>query len=194
MWDYLNSYRGIRGFTREVFYDCATVGYGIGMKDFQTQLRKVIHIEPNELRREMKDLTPQIEEAAQGREVLETEEEIEEGSVTIKPYKEVEKIVKVFEGTRLRSMPFEDVYFPNFIPETSNLDFPPMVMVQTEMPLSDVELKAKTGVWDKKKVKRVRAGDQGSFSQQAESIKQIRERMSGVEERVERKYQDRRII
>ena len=49
MWDYLNRFRGIRGFAREVFYDTVTVGFGIGLKTWDVKQRKVIEIDDNEL-------------------------------------------------------------------------------------------------------------------------------------------------
>jgi hypothetical protein len=183
IWDYLNNYKGIRGFAREVFYDCCTVGFGIGMKDWQTLVRKSIEIVPNELEREMEDLAPQIEEAAAEDELLQTEEELENKSVSVKPYREVEKILSVFEGTRLQSIPFENAFFPNFIPESNDLDFPQVVIINNQMSLSDVILKGQRGEWDRKKVELVKnLGTQNQEGTDAEEIKEHRERLSGFDD------------
>ena len=44
LWDYINGYKGIRGFTREITYDTVTTGFGLGMKDWMSQQRKTIEI------------------------------------------------------------------------------------------------------------------------------------------------------
>ena len=181
LWDYLNNYKGIRGFAREVFTDCVTIGFGIGMKDFHTQVRKVIDIEPQELKREMDDMAPQIQEA--NGDLMQTEEEMASQSISTKSYKEVEKILTVFQGTRLRSIPFENIYFPNYIPESSDLDFPKCVVVETTMPVSEVMTKVKQGIWDKKRGKKLRdKGDQELPDKSSENIASMKSRLSGYEE------------
>src|SRR3990167_9527081 len=69
MWDYLNRFRGIRGFAREVFYDTVTVGFGIGLKTWDVKQRKVVEIDDNELYREMRDMQPQIAELGRSEDI-----------------------------------------------------------------------------------------------------------------------------
>jgi len=183
LWDYLNEYKGIRSFTREVFYDTATVGFGIGMKDWYVKERKAMDIVPNELAREMTDLAPQVRENRESGAELETGEEMEKRSTKVKPYKEVLKVVKVFEGTRLRSIPFENAYFPNFIPGSSDLDFPPCVIIETEMSTSEIHQKVERGEWDKEKAQQVIDEQASTYSTSSQTrgskVSRQRERLSG---------------
>jgi len=150
LWDYINGYKGIRGFTREITYDTVTTGFGLGMKDWMSQQRKTIVIEPKELKREMADLAPRI----QPREEIETEEEMSAG-VDVTPYKEVSKIITVYEGSRVRSIPFENAYFPNDIPESNDLDFPPCVIIESEMSASELLLRSKQQEWPSTKARKI---------------------------------------
>jgi hypothetical protein len=184
VWDYINEYRGIRGFIREIFYDVVTVGYGIGMKTWQTKQRKVLDIDFNELNKEMADLGPQVGEVRE--EVLknggmETDEEYEKNKVSIAPYKEVEKIITVFDGSRVMSVPFENAYFPNHIPESNNMEYPAMIGVTTEMSLSDIYLKVKQKEWKKDRADRIR--DEGTSSNTRESeVRQKRNQLTGYDD------------
>lgn len=183
LWDYINGYKGIKGFAREVFYDTATIGFGIGMKDFYTKMRKVIDVEAKELNREMADLAPQIQEAKEGAEILETNEETEKRKVPVTQYREVQKILTFFEGSRVRAIPFEQAYFPNFIPESNDLDFPSCVIIEVEMSVSDIMLKVKRGEWDKDRAKKVI--DEGAIpfsGERSERIKREKDKLTGWNE------------
>lgn len=183
LWDYINGYKGIRGFAREVFYDTATVGFGIGMKDWYTKMRKVIDVEPKELQREMADAAPQVAERQQGAQVMETNEETDGKRMDMTQYKEVQKILTFFEGSRVRAVPFEQAYFPNFIPESNDLDFPSMVMVEVEMSVSDIALKVKRGEWDKENaMKVIEEGAVPFSSERAERIRKEKDKLTGWSE------------
>lgn len=183
LWDYINGYKGIRGFAREVFYDTATVGFGIGMKDWYTKMRKVIDVEPKELQREIADMKPQVEEAQEGAQQLETEEEMASKQVSTSGYKEVPKILTFFEGSRVRAMPYEQVFFPNNIPESNDLDHPVCVIVEAKISVSDIMLKVKRGEWDKEMAQKVI--DEGAdffMGERSDRIQQDRNRLTGYNE------------
>jgi len=182
MFDYINGYKGIRGFTREICYDTVTVGFGVGMKDWISKQRKVLDLEPNELKREMDDLTPQMEENAKliPSDGLQTEEEEANTKVSVKPYKEVQKIVTAYECTRMRSVPFEDVYFPNDIPESNDLDHPTCIIVESEMTVGEIKMRSKQGEWDIEKAKQIKEEGGRSFSStRSQNIKQQRSILTG---------------
>ena len=180
LWDFLNGYKGIRGFAREVFYDTVTTGFGIGMKDFYAKMRKVIDVEPAELKREMADLAPQVQEVQKNSQLLQTTEEAEKNTVPVKQYKEVQKILTFYEGSRVRAIPLESAYFPNFIPESNDLDHPPCVIIEVEMSVSDIMLKVKRGEWDEKKAMAVINEGTTNFSgYRGDRIKRQRDKLSG---------------
>lgn len=189
LWDYINNYRGIRGFAREVFYDMVTTGFGIGMKDWIVQQRKTIVIEQNqadELQREMEDLQPQMDEMTKNTPELQTDEEMAQTRKDISPYKEVQRIITVFEGSRMRSLPWENCYFPNDIYESNNLDEPLCVLLDTEMSNSQIKLKAKQQEWDKEGVDQIIAEGKSQYTgSKAQEIKQIRSNLSGIESSIE---------
>ena len=190
LWDYINKYKGIRGVAKEIFYDAVTVGYGLALKTWELKQRKTIEIEDQEFSREMEDLSPQVKEKMDLNEDIENIES--DGKVDIKPYKEVQKIINVYEGTRLVSLPHEDVYFPNFIPESSDLDFPSIILVETKMDVSDIMLKVKQGVWDKKAAEKIIEQGERSVSR-SQDIKDIRNRLSGYDDYSEYKKEERNI-
>ncbi len=184
MWDYLNGYEGIRSFTREMFYDVVTVGFGIGFKDWYVKSRKIREIvknevNQNELQREMKDLGKRIRSTRKKRPMLETGEEMDKFSVSMKPYKEAQKIVEVFKGSRLRTVPFENAYFPNDIPGSDNMDHPRLVVLETEMSVSEVLRKGESGEWDKKACEEIVNEGSKDYNWRRQDIKRQRERLSG---------------
>jgi hypothetical protein len=175
LWDYINEYKGIKGVANELFYDVCTVGFGIVMKSWDLKQRKVISLEKNqldELNKEAEALAPEIEEAKK-----------KERKVSVKPYKEVQKILTVFEGTKLLSVPFENAYFPNEIPETSDLDHPEMVLVVTKMSMSDLVLRAEQGQWDRDKVELIRGESIPGVSSETreKNVKELRDRLTGYD-------------
>ncbi|MFA5809814.1 MAG: hypothetical protein WC935_05710, partial [Thermoleophilia bacterium] len=183
LWDYLNEYRGLRGFAREVFYDTVTVGFGIGMKDWHVRQRKSIVLEPNELRRELADMAPQIAEGQATRPALETTEEMATRGLKTAPYREVQKLLTVFEGSRVRALPFENVFFPNTIHESSNLDAPACVIVETELSVSELRLAANRGEWDPVAVQRVIAeeGTPSRIGGRGDNVQRQREQLAGYD-------------
>ena len=180
MWDYLNEYKGIRGFIRELTKDTVEVGFGLGMKDWVSKQRKILMIEPNELSKEMADLEPQLQEKALGDELLQTEEELSKRKISIKPYKEVQKIINVFDGTRLRTIPFENAYFTNNIPESNDLDFPPYVGIVTEMSASEIRLRGEQQEWEMKKAEKIINENRKEYADtRAQNIKQEKGSLTG---------------
>ncbi len=181
LWDYINEYKGIKGVANELFYDVSTVGFGILMKTWELKQRKVIQLEKNEIEelgRETKELGRVIDERA-----VESKDEEEVKPVSVKPYKEVQKIMTVFEGTKLMTVPFENAYFPNEIPEASNLDAPDMVLIVTKMTMSDLRLKAQQGLWPIEKVELIEGeAPPGLASETREkNIKELRDRLTGYD-------------
>jgi len=173
VWDYINGYKGIKGVTKELCFDVVSTGFGVILKSWDIKQRKALmleRLEQNELRKEMSDLAPIAEEAVQ-----------EGKQFSIKPYREVQKIITVFEGTRLQTVPFENIWFPNSIPESTDLDYPPLVVVTTEMADSEIRLKAHQRSWSQDKVDQVLSHRRGTADINAKDIKEIRDRMTGYD-------------
>ena len=170
LWDYINEYRGIKGVVNELFYDVVTVGYGIIMKSWDLVQRKYLEIVPKELEREMTELEPQMAEAQKTGE-----------KVRVAPYKEVQKIITHYEGSKLITVPFENAYFPNTIPEVSDMNFPPMVLISTEMSGSTLKLKAAQGEYDKEAVDKV-LERRASTDPDKDSVKQTRSNLTGFDD------------
>ena len=175
LYDYINEFRGIRPVLRELCLDVCEAGYGVIFKSWEHKQRKELVIERaqmNELQTEMNELAPQIAENAP-RDI----------KTNIKPFKEVQKIVTAFEGTMLRTIPLENCYFPNDIPESSNLDYPPMVLISTEYDISEIQLKANQGLWDREEAEAIiKTETQGVFTKdqgQSRQIKQVRDANTG---------------
>lgn len=171
LWDYINGYKGIKGVTHELCKDIVTVGFGVILKGWEIKQRKALMIEKrdqDEFQREMADLAPQAEEA------------IKEGKqISVKPYREVQKIITVFEGTKLQTVPFENIWFPNSIPESTDLDYPELVLVSTEMSNTEIGLKGKQGLWSSDKVDQVLLETSRSLSTDAKDVKELKDRMTG---------------
>lgn len=172
MWDHLNEYKGIRGVASEIFWDLTTVGFSVAMKSWMKKQRVTLDIEQNELYLEMQDMKAILGESP------------EQGKkVSIKPYKEVKKLITVFEGTRLFTIPFENIYFPNHIPESSDLDFPEMVLAATHISGSELNLKAKQGFFDQEKVDKVlnATSDTGHIGTRESDVKTLRDKLTGYD-------------
>jgi len=184
LFDYINEYEGIRSFLAEVLMDTCGTGYGIGMKDWFSKQRKQLvlqRLDKRELKKELQDLDPQIAEANRGDGANRDIEDVRDRSKNIKQYKEVEKIIKVYEGTRLRSIPFENAFFPNEIPGVNNLDHPELVIIETEMSLSEIMLRAKAGEWSQDIADRVEQKGLDEFTgKMSQEIKDQRYTMSGI--------------
>jgi hypothetical protein len=184
LFDYINEYRGIRGFVRESMWDVVTVGYAIGMKDYLVKERKSLVIEPKQLINEVNDMektNPQLTEPSAKPEIV-NDEESEPPKVDISMYQQVEKVLRVFEGSRVRSIPFENVLFPNTIQESNNLDEPPLVIVQTEIDLSAIALKVAQGDWSEDGFKEIEEETSAKRSDQSGMVKDRRSKLTGYTE------------
>lgn len=179
MWDYLNNYRGIKGVAYELCQDVSKVGFGLLLKTWELKQRKTIEIVENELHREMADMDPQVKELAAG---LSDPMEISENKIDTTPYKEIEKIVTVFEGTKLLTVPFENAYFPNDIPESSNMDHPECVILSTEMKLSEINLRVEQGEFDPDAALKAQGESYvRNPSHYEEDVKEIRDTLTGYD-------------
>lgn len=175
LWDYINEYRGIKPVAKEIFWDVSTIGFGVCLKNWEHKVRKVIQVEPTDFRREMKEVNAQMSEI--------------EGTgkkLSLAPYQEVFKVVTQFEGTRIIRAPFENCYFPNEIPESNDMNYPDMIGIDSQMSLSDLVVKAEQGIYDKDVVdamveEGLKSRHQSSGNLQEASIKEDRERSTGVE-------------
>src|SRR3990167_1992802 len=171
IWDYINEYRGIKPVAYELFQDVVSVGFGVILKSWEIKQRKALMIEKvdqQELQKEIEDFMPQAQDQiAQGE------------KASVKPYREIQKIITVFEGTKLQTVPYENIWFPNDIPESSDLDKPPLVLVSTEMSDNEIGLKAKQGVWSKEKVEKARQELTKSVETNGRDVKELRDRMTG---------------
>lgn len=174
LWDYINGYSGIKGVTSEIMYDTVTTGFGLALKTWQVKQRKILDLVRNELQKEVADLAPQVNEEAKNRLAGSPDNKL-----SIRPYKEIQKVLTVFEGSRVISVPFENAFFPNFIPETSDMDYPQMILLQTEMTTSDIKMKAAQGEWDSKKCEKIIDEGRG-VNIRGEEMERRRGRLSGV--------------
>lgn len=173
LYDHINEYRGLKGVTYEVIYDLVTVGYSTLFKGWDVKQRKMLDlVEVEEFNKELADFIPNTEEAIRRGE-----------KSSVKNYKEVEKIITHFEGTSLKSISFEDIYFPNDIPESSNLDHPPCVVVCTEMTVSDLKLGAKQKKWSEEDADKVidETYSRVKPASREQDIKQARDVLTGYD-------------
>lgn len=178
IWDYINGYNGIKGVTDEICHDTVHVGVGLALKTWQIKQRKIMDLVRNDLMKEMKDAAPQMQEEMAARQ---KNQKRPDKKIDIKPYKEIQKIVTVFEGSRVISVPFENAFFPNFIPESSDMDYPLLVLLQNEMTVSEIMMKAASGEWEKDKCDEVINEGRGE-TLQADEIKGEKNRLSGIRE------------
>lgn len=179
LWDYINEFKGLRSFCQEVFWDTVSVGFGIGLKTWEQKQRKFLDIQ--ELKREITD--------------MEGMEPSAENKISVNQYKEVPKLLDVYEGSKVITVPFENIYFPNNIPFSSDLDHPQMVSIETEMTVSQMKLKGEQGVWDKDLVQKAIDEGQTNWSDtQAQNVKQQRAALSGYNETLSEYDKERRII
>lgn len=181
VWDHINEYRGLKGVANEMFYDLTTVGFGIILKSWESKQRKTIVIEQKELEKEFNQFASEAEEAKS-----------KDKKVSVKPYKEIEKIITAYEGTMLKTVPFENIYFTNEIPENSNMDYPNIVIIIDEMNASELRKKAKLGIWSKEKVEQVIAESTGTDAARTreQNIKELRDRLTGYDS--QNSYYDKR--
>ncbi len=176
--DYLNNYRGIKGLMYEICHDMTTVGFSIALKTWELKQRKALDMDYNELQKEMNDAAPQIEALARAT----APDQLPEKRMEVKPYKEMFKIVTAFEGTKMLTLPFENTWFPNDIPESSDLDYPPCVVVSTPMSMSDINLKIKQGEFDDEHAEEIKGeSPHVGTNAEGEDIKQKRGALTGYE-------------
>jgi hypothetical protein len=139
--DYINEYDGIKTFTWEVCFDTVTVGFGLGFRNWLMKQRKVMDYQPNqinELNREMADMAPLVADISKS---VKQPSDIPEKKIDISIYKEVEKVVTAFEGTRLQTVDFTRAWFSNSLPGVNNMDHLDMVLLQDDTTLSEIKIK-----------------------------------------------------
>lgn len=172
VYDYINGYKGVTPMAREIFQDVCSVGFGIVMKTWDIKQRKTFELVKNELLEEMGDLGAQAEGLKEG------------DKLDISEYKEVAKIVTVFEGTRLFTVPFEDAFFPNLIPGSNDLNYPPCVIITARGVENDLKIKAEQELYDSATIEKVIDSERQKSSSgyaREQSVKDIRDSLTGYE-------------
>lgn len=171
IWDYINDHRGIKGVINEICSDIPTVGMAFVMKLWDEKYRKI---------KDLVDNPDYINQVRLNQELMmmEDQEPSEDKKVDLKPFKEVQKVIKVFEGTRLVTIPFENIYFDSYIPEIADLDFPDIVIVESMVPISILNRKAKQGIYRQEDVDALVA-EGYEESSQGKELKETRNAKSG---------------
>ena len=173
----INYTQGFKPFLDELLWDLGTDGWAIGYKRWETIERQFLDLE-----RIDRDLVRE--------EVLEALGELKRKGRIAKDYREVERIVKVFSGIVLETIPHECAYFPDYIPTSGNLNHPELVMVERLYGEQQLTSHSESEFFDPDAVGIVLKSGKGGLDGIKQELKRERERMQGVRESLHREVKE----
>ena len=179
IWDYMNQKKGIRTFVWEAAFDTVTIGFGIALRNWLMHEIKVIDYDLNELQREVADMEGQAQEITDNNPAP-TDLPTEEEQIDIADYKEVERIVKLFEGTMLETIPYNRAFFQNDIPLVNDMNYPDMVLLQTDTTLSDIKVKELQGEYREGSFEKAETEDKKKESKESD-IEEKKDHLTGYD-------------
>ena len=165
----INYGQGLKPFVDELLWDLGTDGWAVAYKRWETIERQFIDLE-------------KIDRDVVREEMMEALGEIKKKGRISKNYKEIERIVKVFSGIVVETVPHECSYFPDYIPTSGDLNRPQLVMVERINSSHDLIGHKESGFFDSDAVDLVLEGGKGGTEGVKQELKRERERMQGVRE------------
>lgn len=171
--DEINQQQGIKPVIDELLWDMGTDGWGIICRRWDIIERRMLDVVANDdldqsaLREELRDVASEVKKRGRPPKGM-------------KPYKEIPKIVKVYSGIVLETVPQECMYFPEYIPTSGDMNYPELIIIES-VKTKDDYLKAKEqSYYSAKAVDEALKSGKGFQSANKRELKNERERLQGI--------------
>ncbi|HEX5033141.1 MAG TPA: hypothetical protein VFW62_01555 [bacterium] len=171
--DEINQEEGLKPVIDEMLWDLGSDGWAVLFKHWHTVERKIIDVEEN------------FDRGQAGLELVEMAEGIRRRGrppKAMSDYREVEKVLKIWSGVQVETLPHECLYFPEYIPTSGDMNHPNILILEFTKTEEDYETQAARGFYDEKAVAACLQKGRGHDIGLKSELRQERKRMGGIEE------------
>ncbi|KAB2839572.1 hypothetical protein F9K50_07335, partial [bacterium] len=171
--DEINHEEGLKPVIDELLWDLGSDGWGVLFKHWQTVERKILDIEEN------------VDRQQAGLELVEMADGIRRRGrprKALSDYREAEKILKIWAGVMVETLPHECLYFPEYIPTSGDMNHPRILILEFEKSEEDYQMQAAREFYDPNAVKECLQKGRGYDIGLKSELRLERKRLSGVEE------------
>lgn len=166
----INKEEGIKPVIDELLWDMAPNGWACLYKSWEKIQRKFKDVQKlniAELSEEAEEIRADIAQKGRPRR-------------PIKEYREVSRMVTIFDGVILKSIPQENMYFPEYIPTSGDMDSPKMIFVELEMDEQELITYQKSGLYNAEAVNIILEHGRGYDDPRKEQLKRRRQELAGL--------------
>lgn len=178
MWNYLtkviNKGAGLKPVFDEMLWDMATYGWGFIYKRWEREMREIMHL----AKVDVQELALEVEDMGGSR------------VRNVEQYEQVKKLVTIYDGIILETVPQERVYFPFTIPTSSDMNYPELVMIEQMMSAQEIESYIDQGIWSKEAGEEILEKGKGGIEPIKMQLEIERERLSSQNWNVQRRLDD----
>lgn len=172
--DEINHKEGLKPVFDELLWDLGTDGWGCLVKRWEVDkrvVRDLQRIDPDALGQEMREAASEVGEIKKrGR-----------PKKRLNEWEEIRKIVTIFDGVLLETVPQEAMYFPEHIPTSGDLNHPQLVMVEMFKDEQKIKNAMEIGYYDKSAGKDVLEKGKGFSDAAKMALMEEKKRLSGFQ-------------
>lgn len=166
----INKEEGIKPVIDELLWDMAPNGWACLYKSWEKIQRKfkdVQKLNMNDLAEEAEEIRADLAQKGRPRR-------------PVKEYREVSRMVTIFDGIMLKSIPQEDMYFPEYIPTSGDMDHPKMIFVELGMDEQELRTYQKMGLYEKEAVDIIIESGRGFDDPRKNEIRKRKQELAGL--------------
>lgn len=175
--DEINYQKGLKGVFDEMLWELGADGWAIIYKEWVNQ-KRMIHTlnraykngssDPRELMDNIKEAASQIRAVGRPKKSL-------------NDYPLIKEVLTVFNGVNLKTIPQENVYFPDYIPESGDMNYPKIVMLEEVMHEEDVIYNKAKKLWYPDACDFILDAGKGYDDGRKMEIRQLRSRLQQID-------------
>lgn len=169
--DEINYRQGMKPVIDELLWDLGTDGWGCIYKRWEKLHRMIVdmeRVEVSNLREEVREVGEEIRKKGRPRK-------------SYKEYREIPKIIEIFSGVVLETLPHECVYFPANIPTSGDLNHPEIIMIELLKTEQELILMKEQGFYDAEAVDEVIKKGKGYDNALKQDLREQRHRLVGID-------------
>lgn len=174
--DEINHEQGMKPIIDELLWDLGSDGWAMLYRRWDLVQRQFIDLEKNvdaiAFREEVKDLSERVKKAGRPPRIP-------------KEYKEVAKVITIFSGIVLETVPHENCYFPEYIPTSGDMNHPKILIIESMRDAEDYIRGKQQGLYNAKAVDEALRLGKGAPQDVKTALKRERKRLQGIESQLQ---------
>lgn len=181
--DEINYRTGIKPVIDELLWDLGSDGWACIRRKWEILERTMItvvrngELDQNALREEVMDAQAAIKKYGKPPSMM-------------KEYKEVPKLVKIWSGLTVETIPHECMYFPYYIPTSGDMNYPKILIIETNQTAEDYIRGKEQGYYDAQAVDESLVKGKGYKNSLKRELSYERQRLQGITKQYWKEHDD----